>query len=149
MQISRRAALIGSAALLFARRAVAQDPPTITPSSDLVEWFESLKRPDVEAAIARGEPGAGLGVVSCCGVGDAYPIVIDQEAMSGHREQEGHATVTDPSAVVFNIKEADGTTKMKFRPAVTGRKTFTFSGELVTKEKYGTRPRRRGRFSRS
>ena len=53
-----------------------------------VQWFESLKRPD-------------LPKYSCCGKADAYPVRIEQEPIGEEPDQMGLAIVTDGSAIAF------------------------------------------------
>ena len=135
MYLSRRAALIGACAMLFAGRAFAQnvDAPLIgytgkvfRPSQEVADWFEGLMRPN------RDKLGPGE-AKSCCNAGDAYPIVILQEATNGGHDDDGLAEVTDTSERM--IVRPDGS--YKFRPEWKSDKRFKFAGELITREKDG------------
>ena len=91
------------------------------PSPDLARWFESLDRPDWKV---------GDSIISCCDAGDAYPIVILQEATIGGEEPDGIAEVTDTSARL--IIKPDGS--RKWRPQWQGPTRFHFPGKLITRE---------------
>ena len=81
-------------------------------NSELVKWFEGLHRKSDR--------------FPCCGMGDAYPIVIDQEASLGGSEVDGIAHVTDGSA----RKYPNGDTR---QPIPNGT-VIHFSGRQVTRE---------------
>ena len=89
------------------------------PNNETVKWFESLERQHCPT-----QPGC-----KCCGKGDAYEIVIDQEATIDGTEEDGVAHVIDGSAKEF----PDGS-KRDYIPNGT---EFKFSGQQVTKLKQG------------
>ena len=93
------------------------------PSKALAEWFESLDRPDYDAKT--------MGTIkSCCDAGDAYPIIILQEATPGGEEPDGVAEVTDTSARLIIKPNGD----KKWRREWTSPKRFHFPGKLITRE---------------
>lgn len=96
------------------------------PSPALSDWFEHLMRPNWEKELVR-EPGAAH---SCCDAGDAYPIVILQEASIGGTEPNGIAEVTDTSARM--IIKSNG--ERKWRPEWKMPIGFHFAGEFITRE---------------
>ena len=102
----------------------AQDNAQVyMPSQAVAEWFEKLTRPDYDSMT--------MGMVkSCCDSGDAYPIVILQEATIGGKEPDGIAEVTDTRA--RDVKKPNGETK--HRPDWSGPIRFKFAGEKVTRE---------------
>jgi hypothetical protein len=59
-------------------------------SDSVVQWFDQLMRPDVDEGFQ--------GVVSCCGLGDAYPaeLIVD-----GGPYGEWIARITDGGAIEF------------------------------------------------
>ena len=69
-------------------------------------------------------------VISCCDAGDAYPIVILQEASIGGKEYDGIAEVTDPTERL--IIKPDGS--KKWRQQWKGPLRFKYAGRLVTRE---------------
>lgn len=95
--------------------------PIFRPSQALANWFETLKRPDWKQ---------GDAVISCCDAGDAYPIIILQEATPGGEEPDGIAEVTDTSARL--IIRPDGS--RKFRSEWKAPRQFHFPGKLITRE---------------
>jgi hypothetical protein len=102
-----------------------QDAPEYHPSQDLANWFESLKRPDFDASVSS--------VMSCCDAGDAYPIVILQEATIGGSQEDGIAQVTDTSARI--VVRPDGS--RKYRSPWNGPNPFKFTGKKITREMDG------------
>jgi hypothetical protein len=91
------------------------------PSPDIAKWFASLDRPDWKA---------GDSIISCCDAGDAYPIVILQEASIGGEEPDGIAEVTDTSARLVITPNGE----RKWRLQWAGPTRFHFPGKLVTRE---------------
>ena len=108
--------------LLLAGHAHAQDVPEYRPPPDLARWFEQLTRPDFDAS--------NMSVISCCDAGDAYPIIILQEATPGGSQEDGVAEVTDTSARI--VIKPDG--EHKYRPQWVGPTQFKFAGKKITRE---------------
>lgn len=154
--MNRRSLLASAVSLVAVRVAFAQGGPgwmpsedelakrygpKFTPSSDLAEWFENLKRPD----IASGHPHSQdlISAISCCSAGDAYPIDILEDASPPHggTVENGTARVTDPTArqILVPMHNPSGSTynQLKFRDQITGPLTFHFSSDRVTREKDG------------
>ena len=96
--------------------------PEYHPTPEISDWMEDLKRPEHDDDF-RGD------VVSCCSLGDAYPVRVDIEAIPGHKESVGHACVTDGRAIT--IKLPNGSTK--YRPALPDNTCFKFDGTRVTR----------------
>ena len=90
------------------------------PSPALADWFEHLERRNPPP----GEP------VSCCDAGDAYPIVILQEATIDGSELDGIAEVTATNA----RKVVTPAGHIKWRPEWTGPRRFKFAGKHITRE---------------
>jgi hypothetical protein len=116
----------------------AHDPalygPVTEPPPELADWFEKLKRPDVEQDM-RDTGSAHGQVISCCDAGDAYPIEILEEAYPPHTgtEENGLARVKDGSQ--RQVKKPNG--EYKYRMEITGSLSFHFSGNKLTREKEG------------
>jgi hypothetical protein len=90
------------------------------PASPVTQFFDRLQRPYCPP---------GIGVCSCCGKADAYPVAIDQDATPDGDKPDGIAHVIDGSAVTY----PDGTLR-SFIPDGT---VFRFTGRDVTKAKQG------------
>ena len=67
---------------------------------------------------------------SCCGEGDGYPAVIDEEATPEHA---GSGHVLDPSGKEIWVNGY----VVKVKPPLHGDLTFTFDYNHVTKEQLG------------
>ena len=102
--------------------SVRADAPEYRPSDALAHWFESLDRPDFDASVDS--------VISCCDAGDAYPIVILQEATIGGGQLDGIAEVTDPGP--RTVIKPNG--EKKYRQPWAGPLRFAFPGKKVTRE---------------
>ena len=102
-----------------------QDAPEYHPSQDLANWFEAFKRPDFDPSVSS--------VISCCDSGDAYPIIILQEATIGGGQEDGIAQVTDTSARI--VVRPDGS--RKYRSPWNGPNPFKFAGKKITREMDG------------
>jgi hypothetical protein len=87
-------------------------------SDPVVRWFDHLRRPDVDDHF--------LGVVSCCGLGDAYPaeLIVD-----GGRYGEWTAKITDGREIEF----PDGT----WRPPLPDGTVVHFPATKVTRADQG------------
>lgn len=88
-----RQGLIGRRTFLAGLAALAACPARAREhgwdkSSPFSQWVEGLKMPDSRTA-------------SCCGKGDFYPIVIDEDAVGNEGEAMGRARVLDGSALEF------------------------------------------------
>ncbi len=90
-----------------------------TNSKEVQEWFSSL----------QNRIGGG-----CCGVGDKYEAIIDEEAAPGHPGR-GHVIPTDRGVREVWVK---GYLVVK-RPALADDESgeFEFDYDLMTKEKLG------------
>jgi hypothetical protein len=88
------------------------------PSDPVVQWFEHLRRPDVDEDY--------LGVVSCCGKGDAYAVDVVED---GGADREWAVKITDGSAIEF----PDGTTRQPLPDGTVSR----FPGSKVIKPNQG------------
>lgn len=108
-------------------------PNAYRPPKDISDWFESLKRPEDSLDKAT----FNTNVISCCDVGDAYPIEILEEATSERGDEIGVARVTDPSQKEIAVQTAEGGWKLIYRTKITGDGRFNFRGDLVVKQKYG------------
>ncbi len=84
------------------------------PSDSVVQWFEHLRRPDIDEDY--------LGVVSCCGKGDAYPVDVVED---GGADREWAVRIIDGSAIEF----PDGST----RPFVPDGTVVRFYGSKMVK----------------
>lgn len=89
------------------------------PNDARVKWFEQLERPKCPTK----EP------CFCCGKTDAYPIVIDQEAILEGDEPTGTGHVLDGSPKTY----PDGTKREELPNGLV----FKFPGNAVTKLKQG------------
>jgi len=87
-------------------------------SDPVVQWFDHLRRPDVDESY--------LGVVSCCGLGEAYPAELITD---GGRHGEWVARITDGSEIEF----PDGT----WRPRLPDGTVVHFPGTKVTRPDQG------------
>jgi hypothetical protein len=140
--IYSRRLLIASMLCVPVHRAFAQfpaipsDAKTVTIPEEMAKWFENLKRQEVLNAREHGDVVSQLPFTeSCCGAGDAYPIIILEDAYPAHsgKIENGRARVTDTSA--RRILLPDGSSK--YRQAITGNPEFKFSGNKITKEIQG------------
>lgn len=110
--IGRRTFLAGLAATLAVGPARAQ-PHGWDPTSPFSQWVEGLKRPD-DPIPPRG---------SCCGKGDLYSIVIDEDAIGDEGDAMGTARILDGSAREF----PDGA----IRPPIPDGTVFRFQKKRV------------------
>jgi hypothetical protein len=92
-------------------------------SDAVVRWFDQLRRPDVDESY--------LGVVSCCGLGEAYPaeLIVD-----GGHHGEWVARITDGSEIEF----PDGT----WRPPLPDGTVVHFPAAKVTRPDQGNPTKR-------
>lgn len=108
--IGRRTLLAGLAA--FAAGPALAQPHGWDPANPFSQWVEGLKRPDDTAP--KG---------SCCGKGDLYSIVIDEDAVGDEGDAMGTARILDGSEREY----PDGTK----RPEIPNGTVFRFPKSKV------------------
>ena len=101
-----------------ARPKAAPGTPATNPK-EIEEWYEHLK---------NKHDG------SCCGHGDAYPIIILKEAAPGVHDQDGVFQILDMSAREVVLENGD---IIKIPAISKGQEQMPYSGDDVVWEKYG------------